>query len=145
MSVKHPIVAVTGSSGAGTTSVKKTFDHIFSREKIKAVTVEGDSFHRYDRAGMKLAMAEAERSGNTRFSHFGAEANLFAELDQLFCEYGSHGTGKVRRYLHNEEEAKPYGQAPGTFTQWAPMEAGSDLMFYEGLVAVNAICNPGFG
>ena len=133
MSVKHPIVAVTGSSGAGTTSVKKTFDHIFSREKIKAVTVEGDSFHRYDRAGMKLAMAEAERSGNTRFSHFGAEANLFAELDQLFCEYGSHGTGKVRRYLHNEEEAKPYGQAPGTFTQWAPMEAGSDLMFYEGL------------
>lgn len=131
--MKHPIIAVTGSSGAGTTSVKKTFDHIFTREKIKAVTVEGDSFHRYDRAGMKLAMAEAERSGNTHFSHFGAEANLFPELDQLFREYGADGTGNVRRYLHNEEEAKPYGQAPGTFTRWERMEAGSDLLFYEGL------------
>ncbi len=131
--MKHPIIAVTGSSGAGTTSVKKTFDHIFTREKIKAVTVEGDSFHRYDRAGMKLAMAEAERSGKTHFSHFGAEANLFPELDQLFREYGADGTGNVRRYLHNEEEAKPYGQAPGTFTRWERMEAGSDLLFYEGL------------
>lgn len=133
MSIKHPIIVVTGSSGAGTTSVKKTFDHIFNREKIKAVTVEGDSFHRYDRAGMKLAMAEAERSGNTHFSHFGAEANLFPELDQLFREYGEAGIGNIRRYLHNEEEAKPYGQAPGTFTRWERIEAGSDLLFYEGL------------
>ncbi len=33
MSVRHPIIAVTGSSGAGTTTVMKTFDHIFRREQ----------------------------------------------------------------------------------------------------------------
>jgi phosphoribulokinase len=133
VSIKHPIIAVTGSSGAGTTSVKKTFDHIFNREKIKAVTVEGDSFHRYDRAAMKSAMAEAEKSGNMNFSHFGAEANLFEELAQLFRRYGETGTGSIRRYLHNDDEAKPYGQPPGTFTPWEPITEGSDLLFYEGL------------
>ena len=46
MSIKHPIISVTGSSGAGTTSVKRTFDQIFRREKIKAASIEGDAFHR---------------------------------------------------------------------------------------------------
>jgi phosphoribulokinase len=133
VSITHPIIAVTGSSGAGTTSVKKIFDHIFNREKINAVAVEGDSFHRYDRAGMKAALAQAEQAGNTNFSHFGTEANLFAELEALFHAYGESGHGKARRYLHNDEEAKPYGQPPGTFTAWAPLAPGSDVMFYEGL------------
>ena len=39
MSVKHPIIAITGSSGAGTTSVKRTFDQIFRREKINSVYI----------------------------------------------------------------------------------------------------------
>ncbi|MEV0032159.1 phosphoribulokinase [Nocardia sp. NPDC050793] len=133
MSVKHPVVAITGSSGAGTTSVTRTFQEIFRREGINAAIVEGDSFHRYDRNEMKLAMAEAEQNRNVRFSHFGEEANLLKELETLFRDYGETGVGTVRRYLHDEAEAKPYGQPPGTFTPWEELTPGSDLLFYEGL------------
>ncbi|MFC4128300.1 phosphoribulokinase [Nocardia rhizosphaerae] len=133
MSVKHPVVAITGSSGAGTTSVTRTFEEIFRREGINAVVVEGDSFHRYDRAEMKLAMAEAEQQRDTTFSHFGEDANLLPELETLFREYGESGVGQVRRYLHDEVEAKPFGQPAGTFTPWTDLAPGSDLLFYEGL------------
>lgn len=132
MSAKHPVIAVTGSSGAGTTSVKHTFDHIFRREKIKATVVEGDSFHRYDREGMKQATAEWEING-LRLSHFSPEANLFEELEGLFRQFGETGTGKARLYLHNEEEAVLHKQAPGTFTPWKPLPEGGDVLFYEGL------------
>ena len=71
MSIRHPIIAITGSSGAGTTSVTRTFDNIFRRESINAAVIEGDSFHRYDRKEMKLKAAEAEAAGNQHFSHFG--------------------------------------------------------------------------
>ena len=64
MSVKHPVIAITGSSGAGTTSVTRTFQHIFRREKLDAAIVEGDAFHRFDRTAMKAAMAAAAQSGN---------------------------------------------------------------------------------
>lgn len=133
MSVKHPVVAITGSSGAGTTSVTRTFQEIFRREGINAAIVEGDSFHRYNRNEMQLAMAEAEQSHNLQFSHFGPEANLLAELEALFRDYGETGVGNVRRYLHDDGEAKPYGQPPGTFTAWEELNPGSDLLFYEGL------------
>lgn len=132
MSARHPIIVITGSSGAGTTSVTRTFDNIFRREDVQAAIVEGDSFHRYDRQAMKKAMAEAEAVGNPRFSHFGEEANLFAELEQLFRSYAESGTGMSRKYLHNAEEAAPYKQEPGTFTAWEPLPA-SELLFYEGL------------
>ncbi|MEV6096999.1 phosphoribulokinase [Nocardia sp. NPDC051981] len=133
MSVKHPVVAITGSSGAGTTSVTRTFQEIFRREGISAAIVEGDSFHRYDRNEMKLAMAEAEQHRNLTFSHFGPEANLLIELESLFREYGETGVGAVRRYLHDDDEAKPFGQPAGTFTPWEELSPGSDLLFYEGL------------
>jgi phosphoribulokinase len=133
MSIKHPIVAVTGSSGAGTTTVMNSFHHIFRREGIKAQVVEGDSFHRYDRVAMRGAMKEAEVAGDGTFSHFGPEANLLEELAALFKTYGVEGTGRVRKYLHNASEAEPFGQEPGTFTPWQDIEAGTQLMFYEGL------------
>ncbi len=133
MSVKNPVIAVTGSSGAGTTTVMRSFQHIFRREKITPATVEGDSFHRYDRKGMRAKLKEMEASGNPNFSHFGPEANLIAELEALFKSYGESGTGKVRRYLHDAEEAAPYKQDSGTFTDWQDMAKGSDLLFYEGL------------
>jgi phosphoribulokinase len=133
MSAKHPIIAVTGSSGAGTTSVTRTFNWIFRRERIKAVLVEGDSFHRYDRLQMKEQMAEAAAHGDQHFSHFGPANNLFDELEALFRGYGEAGRGKVRRYLHNEKEAAPYAQEPGTFTPWEEISEGTDLLFYEGL------------
>ncbi|KQW74226.1 phosphoribulokinase [Methylibium sp. Root1272] len=132
MSAPHPIIAITGSSGAGTTSVTRTFENIFRREDIRSVVIEGDSFHRHDRKSMKLAMAEAEVAGNLHFSHFGEDANLFAELEQLFSCYGETGTGQSRKYLHNAEEAAPYKQEPGTFTPWEPLP-DSELLFYEGL------------
>ncbi len=133
MSVKHPIVAITGSSGAGTTSVMRTFETIFRREGVRACFVEGDAFHRYDRAEMKRKMPEELARGNQRFSHFGPEANLFEELEALFRTYGETGTGRTRKYLHNAEEAAPYKQLPGTFTPWEDLPAGTDLLFYEGL------------
>jgi len=133
MSAKHPIIAITGSSGAGTTSVMRTFEQIFRREDVNAAFIEGDSFHRYDRAEMKAKMAEALASGNRNMSHFGSEANLFAELETLFRTYGETGRGKRRRYLHDEGEAAPYKQPPGTFTAWEDLPEDTDLLFYEGL------------
>ncbi|MGH8270482.1 MAG: phosphoribulokinase, partial [Steroidobacteraceae bacterium] len=121
MSARHPIIAVTGSSGAGTTSVSKTFEQIFRRERLKAAFVEGDSFHRYDRAGMREQLAEALARGDQRFSHFGPQANLFAELEELFRGYAKSGEGKARKYLHDDAEAAPYGQKSGTFTDWADL------------------------
>ncbi|SAL14356.1 Phosphoribulokinase, chromosomal [Caballeronia terrestris] len=133
MSVKHPIIAVTGSSGAGTTTVMKSFTHIFRRERINAQVVEGDAFHRYDRLGMREAMKQSERDGLVNFSHFGPEANLLAELERLFASYGETGTGKLRRYIHDDVEAAHYKQDAGTFTPWEDIAEGTDLMFYEGL------------
>ncbi len=133
MSVKHPIIAITGSSGAGTSTVMQSFQHIFRREQLKAQIVEGDSFHRYDRLAMRAEMKAQEERGNLNFSHFGPEANLLEELQDLFVSYGASGSGRVRKYLHDAGEAEPWGQEPGTFTPWGEIAAGTDLMFYEGL------------
>lgn len=132
MSAKHPIIAITGSSGAGTTSVTRTFENIFRREKVDAAVIEGDAFHRYDRKTMRTKMAEEEAKGNRAFSHFGHEGNLFEELEALFRDYSESGTGKTRKYLHDANEAAPYNQEPGTFTPWEDLRK-SELLFYEGL------------
>lgn len=132
MSAKHPIIAITGSSGAGTTTVKKAFEEIFRRQDITAAFIEGDSFHRYDRKEMREAIIAADKRGES-LSHFGAEANLFGKLEELFRQYSHDGTGMRRRYLHSEEEALPYNQEPGTFTAWEPLPEETDLLFYEGL------------
>ena len=133
MSERHPIIAITGSSGAGTSSVTRTFNNIFRREKLHAAVIEGDSMHRYDRIEMRAKAIEAEALGNQHFSHFGAENNLLPELENLFKTYGETGTGKRRLYLHNDEEAAPYKQPSGTFTPWEDIPANTDLLFYEGL------------
>lgn len=132
MSQKHPVIAVTGSSGAGTTTVKHAFGDIFRRAELAAAIVEGDSFHRYNRKEMKETVEVARKQGKT-ISHFGPEANHFQELADLFKTYGETGGGQTRLYLHDEGEAAPYKQEPGTFTPWRPMEPNSDLLFYEGL------------
>lgn len=132
MSQKHPVIAVTGSSGAGTTTVKRAFEHIFMRMELHPEVVEGDSFHAHDRMAMKQRTSEAQAKGE-HFSHFGPEANLFDKLEEQFKTYGETGGGKKRYYLHSEEEAEPYGQQPGEFTPWQDMTPGSDLLFYEGL------------
>ena len=133
MSTKHPVIAVTGSSGAGTTTVMKSFAHIFRREGIKAQIIEGDSFHRYDRVEMRERVRVADSGASPPISHFGPEANLLDELAATLSEYGATGGGKVRRYIHDAGEAKELGGEAGTFTDWRPIIADSDLLFYEGL------------
>ena len=133
MSIKHPVIAVTGSSGAGTTTVMKSFAHIFRREGVKAQVIEGDSFHRYNRKQMRERVAAADDGSGEAISHFGPEANLLAELAQTFEEYGASGHGRVRRYVHDAAESKELNAEAGTFTDWQPMAADSDLLFYEGL------------
>ncbi len=133
MSRKHPIIAVTGSSGAGTTAVRATFDALFEAESINAAFVEGDSFHKYERDEMRRLTDEWERTAGRAISHFGPEANLFENLEALFREYGEHGTGTTRLYLHDEERAARYGQKAGTFTSWQPLPEDTDLLVYEGL------------
>ncbi|MGB0712611.1 MAG: phosphoribulokinase, partial [Gammaproteobacteria bacterium] len=138
MSKKHPVVAITGSSGAGTTTVKRAFEHIFERESVNALVVEGDSYHRYDRMEMKDQVKIADDEGRD-FSHFGEDANLFDELENTFSSYGESGTCRRRYYLHSEPEAAEHNSRlgtdlnPGQFTPWEDMSAGTDLLFYEGL------------
>ncbi|MGA7802087.1 MAG: phosphoribulokinase [Gammaproteobacteria bacterium] len=132
MSKKHPVIAVTGSSGAGTTTVKVAFEHIFRREGTNPVVIEGDSFHRYNRTEMKEAIARAHDE-HRDLSHFGPEANLFEEIEATFKQYGETGTCRRRYYLHSDEEAAPFGQKPGEFTPWEEISPGTDLLFYEGL------------
>ncbi|MEY3038078.1 MAG: Phosphoribulokinase, plasmid [Pseudomonadota bacterium] len=133
MSERHPIIAITGSSGAGTSTVTRTFSNIFRRENVKAAIIEGDSFHRYDRVEMKKQLEQAEAQGNKHLSHFGPENNLFDDLENLFKTYSENGTGRKRLYLHNDEEAEPYGQKAGTFTPWEDIPNDTDILFYEGL------------
>lgn len=138
MSIKHPVVVVTGSSGAGTSTVRKALEAIFHRHRINPALIEGDSFHRYDREGMRQQMDEANAAGIS-FSHFGAAANQFDLLQQLFRGYGESGAGQRRYYLHNEDEARQHSQRlgvtleSGQFTPWEDIEPATDLLFYEGL------------
>jgi len=138
MSKKHPVVVVTGSSGAGTSTVKKALESIFHRQKIRAALIEGDSFHRYDRAAMRGQMDQAHRDG-VYFSHFGEAANQFELLEQLFRTYGETGAGQKRFYLHNDEEAQQHSERlgatlhSGQFSPWEDIGSDTDLLFYEGL------------
>ena len=133
MSTRHPIIAVTGSSGAGTTTVMKSFAHIFRREKITAQVIEGDSMHRFNRVEMRERVRQADHGEGPQISHFGPESNLLSELAATFSAYGKTGGGQVRRYVHDAGEAKELGADPGTFTAWQPMAERSDVLFYEGL------------
>jgi len=133
MSTKHPIISVTGSSGAGTSTVKATFDQIFRREGIKSVSIEGDAFHKYNRADMKAALDQRLAIGDHSFSHFSLEANELGELERVFREYGQTGKGRTRIYMHDGAQAAKFGVASGEFTPWEAFADGSDMLFYEGL------------
>ncbi|GLK80948.1 phosphoribulokinase [Methylopila turkensis] len=133
MSTRHPIISVTGSSGAGTTSVRATFEQIFRREHITPAFIQGDAFHKFDRAGMKRRAREAEAAGDHHFSHFGHEANLLEDLEQTFATYAATGQGRSRNYIHDAAEAERYGAPIGSFTDWEDLPSPTDLLFYEGL------------
>jgi len=133
VSRKHPVIVITGSSGAGTTTVTRAFEHLFFRLEIKAAVLEGDSFHRYERAEMRERIRKANAEGH-HFSHFSLEANLLDELENTFRQYSATGTGKRRFYIHSEAEGANFGGAkPGTFSEWQDIPPGTDFLFYEGL------------
>lgn len=132
MSIKHPIIAITGSSGAGTTTTTTTFNHIFRQLGVNAAFIEGDSFHNFTRAEMEVLIRKAQEE-NRNISYFGSEANDFAKLEKCFAQYASTGQGETRDYLHTFDEAVPFNQMPGTFTQWAPLPQNTDMLYYEGL------------
>jgi phosphoribulokinase len=139
MSKKHPVIAVTGSSGAGTTTVKRTFEQIFRREGIEAAVLEGDSFHSLTRAEFKDAVEEADSKNKRAPSHFGPEANHFDKIEATFRQYGETGMCQRRYYVHSVGEAAEFNARlgtdlePGEFTPWEDIPAGSDILFYEGL------------
>ncbi len=133
MSSKHPIISVVGSSGAGTSTVKDTFEKIFLREKVDAAMIEGDAFHRYDRKSMKAELERRYKTGDETFSHFSFDANLLTDLETSFRDYGETGSAKTRTYIHNDEEGREFGVDSGKFTNWRDLPEGTDLLFYEGL------------
>ncbi len=133
MSNKHPIISVTGSSGAGTSTVKHTFQQIFRRENVMAATLEGDAFHRYSRKEMKEELEKRTTDGDATFSHFSFDANLLLELEECFRNYSKRGKCRYRHYVHNSEEEQLHGVKPGNFTKWKEFDDTSDLLFYEGL------------
>ena len=133
MSKKHPIISVTGSSGAGTSTVKHTFEQIFRREGVTAVSIEGDAFHRFNRAEMKAELERRLAEGDATFSHFSFDANILHDLEAIFRQYGETGEGRTRHYVHDEADARKYDAPAGTFTEWEAFASGSDVLFYEGL------------
>ena len=130
MSVKHPIISVTGSSGAGTTSVKNTFEQIFRREKVEAAFIEGDAFHRFDRMRCATMAAEALK-GNGHFSHFGLEPT--SSPSSRRCS-GTMAAAPAARGTTCTTTAKRSATAPaGHLHRWQTLPDGTDLLFYEGL------------
>lgn len=132
MSEKHPIIAVTSSSGSNVEPVMTAFTHLFWREKIRPVVVQGEGFHRYDREQMRQVVEAARKSGRM-VTHYGPEGNLLDRLEAVLREYGEKGTGEHRQYLHRASESEKFGQKPGTFTPWEPFPESTDLLFYHGL------------
>ncbi len=139
MSLKHPVISVTGSSGAGTSTVRHTFEQIFRREGVAATSVTGDAFHRYNRNEMTAELARRVEAGDHSFSHFSLDANILDELERLFRTYGETGTGRIRHYVHDDADSRQYGAAPGNFTEWEELPEDTDLLFYEGLHGAVAI------
>lgn len=132
MSERHPIVAITGASGAGTTVVKRVFQNIFLREGVNAAFVSGESFRRYDRTEMQSVIKKAEAEGKV-LSPYGPDVNRFDKLEELFSEYSQTGSGKLRRYISKEVAEESENEKEGTFSEIESLPENSDLLFYEGL------------
>lgn len=132
MSAKHPIIAVTGSAGAGTTTVRHAFTDIFRRQGLNAALVKGNSFFRYELEEMNDIIARSRADGQP-VSLFGPECNLFDKLEGLFASYGKNGSGEMRHYVQDDDDAQRFGLPVGKFTPWEKIPKGTDLLFYEGM------------
>lgn len=131
MTIKHPVVAVTGASGAGTTVVQQAFNQIFFRQGLNAAFIQGDSFLKYDKDEMFQVMDDAE-SEDKVLSCYGPDLNNFQALEALFKNYSETGTGRYRNLITEENKTEFEGEV-GTFTEWSDVPEGTDLLFYEGM------------
>ena len=127
MSKAHPIVAVTGSSGAGTSTTQRAISAIFKRLGVFPALIQGDGFHRYTRKQMQQHYQD-----NSKISHFNPNGNDLSALAALFEAYSADGTGRHRQYLREGDKALGT-QSPGSFGEWQTVDQGTDLLFYEGL------------
>jgi len=132
MSSQHPIVAVTGSSGAGSPVVTNAIRHVLERLGASHVIVDGDGFHRYERSDFPKVVSKAAEAGR-HISHFSPEANLLDLLESLMREFGEKGRGMHRRYIHDDIDVQETGGKEGTFTAWEPIPEGAGILVYEGL------------
>ena len=106
MSRSYPIISITGSSGAGTTSVKKTFENIFRREKVAAAYVEGDAFHRYNRIEMRTKMAEKAEHGAAQVGVFERLEPVEDGLEQNGRDEAEHEHERPQRLRHLIDDAR---------------------------------------
>ncbi len=131
MSKKYPVIAITGSSGSGTSTVRDSFQHIFTRDGIDADIIEGDAFHRYERHEMDGLIKKNRHNSEIDFSHFSPDANLLSDLAKTFHQYRKNG--KYKRVIDGNRTVKSiiFKQKTGSMTPWE--DASSELLFYEGL------------
>ncbi len=132
MSEEFPIIAITGSSGSGSSAISRAFEHIFFRERVKAAYIQGNAFHRYTRKEMKQKNKEASTQDEV-LTHFNPEANHLDKLESLLFQYAATGTGMYRYYLHTKKAAANWGQKSGTLTPWQELDSDTDLLLYRGL------------
>ena len=132
MSVKNPIIAITGSSGSGSYRVGTVFSHIAWREKIQPLVVDGSAFHSYDRDEMRRAVEASAKRGK-HLSHFSPEGNRLDLLADFLKAFAETGGGRYREYLHTQNEAREAGGKVGGFTDWKQVPEGTDLLVYQGL------------
>ena len=128
MKIKRPIIALTGPSGAGKTNIKSIFNEIFKEHQIKAVYIQGDSFHKYTRAEME----ELDRKMSP-LTHFSPKSNHLDLLADLFKNFSISGKGLTRKYAHSEKDARKLGVKIGCFSEWQEIKQTYDILFYEGL------------
>jgi len=131
MSKKHPIIALTGSAGAGTSTLKTVIHKLFLRKNINPTFVQGDSFRQYDFDAWDEVFAEYADRGQF-ISHFGPEANEFEKLETLFKSYGVSGTGDIRHYLQTSTLASKYKKPKGCFSDYEAISRDSDVLVYDG-------------
>ena len=132
MSKKHPIIAITGSAGAGTTTVRHVFSDIFRRQGVAPQIIKGDCFHRHEKPEMDRLIYESVERGKP-ITYFGPEANLFEKQEAVFAQYAKTGSAEIRHYIKDEDDALEFGHPIGSFTPWEKMSSSSDLLFYEGM------------
>lgn len=131
MSAKHPVIAVTGSSGAGTTTTSLAFRKIFAQLNLHAAEVEGDSFHRYTRPEMDMAIRKARIRVNisaTLARRRTTSACWSRPLSTMVA------TAKVSRGNTSTPMTKPCRgiRCRGPYPR-QPLPEPTDVLFYEGL------------